>query len=275
VRFLALEGGVGRLEDDGSVAVLQVPGSLSEYLIAGGRLEDLGSASAVDRRELAGVALALPIGPGASVWGIGLNYRSKQIATGRSLPDRPVLFLKSPSSVAEPGAPIRIPASAPDCVDYEGEIAVLLGEPLFESSPEVAARAVRAVAATNDVTARDVMRETGNPSLAKSYPGFAQLGSAVLDPESVGGIEQLTLTTTVNGEVRQHDRGDGMILPVPELLSLLSLHVCLRSGDVVLTGTPAGTGDETKCYLGAGDLVEVEIAGLPALASAVIDSRDP
>lgn len=274
MKYLAIEGGLGRLEGDGSVAVLDVPGGMAEVWNGGGRLDDLCSARVVDRRELAATVLALPVGPGVSTWGIGLNYRSKLEATGRSLPDRPVLFLKSPAAVAQPGSPVRIPASASDCVDFEGEIAVIVGEHLFEASPEVAAGAVRAVAAANDVTARDVMRETGNPSLAKSYPGFAQLGSAVLDPETVGGIGQLVLTTRVNGEVRQRDRGDGMILPVPELLSLLSRHVCLRPGDVILTGTPAGTGDETKSYLSHGDVVEVALAELPPLRSEVVDHRE-
>jgi len=270
MRYVALEEGIGRLEEDGSVAVLDVATSLSSYLADGCRLDDLGSYAVVARREPADIVLGPLTRPGASTWGIGLNYHSKRLATGRSLPEHPVLFLKAPSARVGPGEPIRIPVTAPDFVDYEGEIAVIVGSPLFEASPMAAMAAVCAVTAANDVTARDVMRETGNPLLAKSYPGFAQLGSGAVDPGAAGGIGELALTTRVNGELRQTDRGDGMILPVAELLALLSRHVLLRPGDVVLTGTPAGTGDETTTYLAPGDVVEVEVAGLPALRSEVV-----
>ncbi|MGH9091632.1 MAG: fumarylacetoacetate hydrolase family protein [Acidimicrobiales bacterium] len=273
MRYLALHTGVGRMEDDGSVALLDVPGGLAGHLALGRRLGDLDGLPAAGRLPAGEVVPGTPAPATSSTWGIGLNYRSKLLATGRTLPDRPTLFLKAPAAGAAPGEPIRIPAGAPDCVDYEGEIAVLLGESLYEASPGRAAAAVRAVAAANDVTARDVMRETGNPTLAKSYPGFAQLGSAVLDPDDAGGFGALALATRVNGEVRQSDVGGGMILAVPDLLSLLSHHVVLRPGDVVLTGTPAGTGDEARTYLAPGDEVEVEVAGLPALRSAVVDGR--
>ena len=272
MRYLALERGIGRLED-GGVAVLDAPMCLADFLAEGGRLADLEGAAVVDRLPLEGARLAPVVRPSAATWGIGLNYRSKQEATGRSLPERPTLFSKAASAAVAPGGAIRIPASAPDCVDYEGEIAVILSSPLFEAGPDEAASAVGAVTAANDVTARDVMRATGNPSLAKSYPGFGQLGSAVLDPVTAGGFDALTLTTRVNGDVRQSDTGAGLIYPVEELLALLSQHVLLRPGDVVLTGTPAGTGDETRTYLGGGDAVEVEVAGLPALRSPVVDGR--
>lgn len=273
MRYVALERGVGRLEDGGAVGVLDAPTTLAYHLAAGGRLSEFDTATVIDHLRLDEVALAPPVGPGAMTWGIGLNYRSKQKATGRDLPDRPTLFAKAASATAPPGGAIRIPASAPDCVDYEGEIAVILSAPLFEAGPDEAVAAVGAVAAANDVTARDVMRATGNPSLAKSYPGFGQLGSAVLDPAAAGGFETLTLTTRVNGELRQSDSGAGLIYSVGALLSLLSRHVLLRPGDVVLTGTPAGTGDETKTYLAGGDAVEVEVAGMPALRSLVVDDR--
>jgi len=271
VTYLAVNGGIARVEEDGSVAVLDVDGDLAGYLAAGHRLDALASAP-VRRRCQPDEATPAPLQvPGASVWGIGLNYRSKQLATGRSLPKHPALFLKAPAGIARPGDPIRIPAAAPDCVDYEGEIAVVIGQPLHDATPAEAATAVTGVAVGNDVTARDVMKATGNPSLAKSFPGFGQFGSAVLDPDAVvGGLKGIELTTRVNGELRQSDRADGMITAVPDLLALLSRYVVLRPGDVILTGTPAGTGDETKTYLAPDDVVEVTIPGLPVLRSTVV-----
>lgn len=273
MQYLALERGIGRLEEGAAVALLDVEVTLADHLAGGGRLADLDTAGIAGRMALDDVALASPVRPSAATWGIGLNYRSKQESTGRSLPSLPTLFSKAASAAVDPGAPIRIPASAPDCVDYEGEIAVILSAALFEAGSDEAVAAVGAVAAANDVTARDVMRATGNPSLAKSYPGFGQLGAAVVDPRAAGGFESLTLTTRVNGEVRQSDSGSGLIYSIGELLALLCRHVLLRPGDVVLTGTPAGTGDETGSYLTAGDTVEVEVAGLPALRSPVVDDR--
>jgi 2-keto-4-pentenoate hydratase/2-oxohepta-3-ene-1,7-dioic acid hydratase in catechol pathway len=274
VRYLALDAGIGRLEDDGSVAVLDAPGSLAAHMAQGCRLGDLESRRVIDRRAADEVVLAPITERGAATWGIGLNYHSKQRATGRELPDHPTLFLKCPSAAARPLEPIAIPPSAPECVDYEGEIAVVVGSRLFRVSPSEAEHAVIAVAAANDVTARDVMRSTGNPSLAKSFPGFGQLGSATLDPDAFGGVEALELSTTVNGEVRQHDTGAGMILGVGELLALISRYVALRPGDVVLTGTPAGTGEETKSYLVNGDVVEVRLGDLPPLRSDVVVDGD-
>ncbi len=272
--FVALAGGIARAEEDGSLAVLEAACGLAEHLAAGGRLSDLEGLS-VRARIDPGEAVLAPITlPGAAVYGIGLNYRSKQLATGRELPAQPTLFVKSPAARAAPGAPIVLPPSAPDCVDYEGEIAVVLTRALRDASPASAAGAAGAVAAANDVTARDVLRATGNPSLAKSFPGFGQLGSAVLDPARHGGVAALPLVTRVNGEIRQTDLGAGMLIGVAELLALLSRYVQLRPGDVVLTGTPAGTGDETGSYLVAGDEVEVSVGGLPALSSRVTASLD-
>jgi 2-keto-4-pentenoate hydratase/2-oxohepta-3-ene-1,7-dioic acid hydratase in catechol pathway len=269
VPFVALAGGVGRLEDDGTVAVLDIPHpGLAEVLT------DCGSRSSLDRagvraRIPLGERLATPVGPSSSIWGIGLNYRSKQEATGRALPEEPTIFLKAVGALGDNR--ITLPVLAPREVDYEGEIAVMIQDFLFESPPRVAASAVGAVFAANDVTARDVMRRTGSPLLAKSFPGFGQFGSVVAEPDGHGDLAAVAVRTLVNGEVRQDDRGGGMILEVGELLSYISRFSVLRPGDVILTGTPAGTGDETGRYLRGGDVVEVTVGDLPPLSSAVVE----
>jgi len=269
VRLVSLADGVGRLEDDGTVAVLDIPyPGLSDLLADGTPLSSLSGAPARSRMPY-GEQLESPVGPASAVWGIGLNYRSKQLATGRDLPEHPTLFVKAPGALD--GVRIPLPSQAPQCVDYEGELAVIVGSHLLDASPSAARDAVAAVMAANDVTARDVMRATGSPSLAKSFPGFAQFGATVADPEALGGYENIQLQTTVNGEIRQQDTSGGMILPVGELLALISHYTLLRPGDVVLTGTPAGTGDERGCYLAPGDVVEVTVADLPPLCSYVVD----
>jgi 2-keto-4-pentenoate hydratase/2-oxohepta-3-ene-1,7-dioic acid hydratase in catechol pathway len=272
VAYLALAGGIGRVEEDGTVALLALDApSLAAHLAAGGTLADLARAPARERVASEQVARASLVGSSATVWGIGLNYHSKQRATGRKLPEHPVLFAKAPSALAQPGEPVVVPQAAPSCVDYEGEIAVVVGAPLFEADARAAEAAVAAVAAANDVTARDVMRHTGSPTLAKSFPSFGQLASEFFEPSELGGLGAVTVETHVNGELRQRDRADGMILPVGELLALLSRYVVLRPGDVVLTGTPAGTGEDLGAYLVPGDVVEVSIGGREPLRSEVAE----
>lgn len=275
MRYVGLKGRIGRFEDDGSLAILDVDsrGSLSDFLAAGESLAQLEDARVGSRSDPLDLVPAPIVGPGSTIYGIGLNYLSKQEATGRETPEYPTLFIKSTAALGLPGAAVALPEAAPDCVDYEGEIAVVLGAPLLGASTKQAAAAIAAVVPANDVTARDVMRNTGNPTLAKSFPGFAQFGSAVLDPRAYGGIGSLELSTSVNGEVRQRDTGAGMLIDAAELLCLLSRYVQIRPGDVVLTGTPAGTGEETNRYLRAGDLVEVSVGDLPPLRSTIAARR--
>jgi 2-keto-4-pentenoate hydratase/2-oxohepta-3-ene-1,7-dioic acid hydratase in catechol pathway len=276
VIFTALKAGIGRLADDGSIEILDTqPGvGLGEVLANGGTLEQLERARVGERLEAEQTEPGCAIAPGAAIYGIGLNYRSKQLITGRELPSFPTLFVKAISAVGQPGCALWLPTVAPDQVDYEGEIAVMLTKPLWDADVKTAQAAIGAVLAANDVTARDVMRKTGNAGLAKSFPGFAQFGTAVVDPEAFGGMASLEISTSVNGELRQKDRGDGMLMKPGEILSLLSRYVELRPGDVLLTGTPAGTGEESDSYLRPGDVVEVSLNDLPSLRTTVAASDD-
>jgi 2-keto-4-pentenoate hydratase/2-oxohepta-3-ene-1,7-dioic acid hydratase in catechol pathway len=268
MKVVALVGGVGRLDPDGTVAQLDVAcPSLTAFLRAGHPLADLATAGIVRRMPLAEAPVAPAAGAGSTVWGVGLNYRSKQLATGRDVPDHPVLFVKSAGSIAAVGAPITLP-QASSCVDYEGEIAVLIGAPLFAAAPDEAGRAVIGFTAANDVTARDVMRWSGNPTLAKSFPNFGQIGP-VVDVDGDGLAGTVTIDVDVNGERRQKDSSDGMLIGIAELVAVLSTYTPLWPGDLVLTGTPAGTGDETQRFLGDGDVVSVSVGELPPLVSVI------
>lgn len=273
MNLVALPGGIGRLEQDGSVSELDLPHpSVASLLSEHGGPAAMDAAGACGTRGSLGlqeVTGASMLAPGAVVWGVGLNYRSKQLATGRPRPDEPVLFAKASSSFTGTGSPICVPAAAPECVDYEGEIAVMIGSHLDGATVLEAAEGVAGYLAANDVTARDVMRSSGNPTLAKSFRGFGQLGNAMACVHGAAALEAIPLSTRVNGDLRQQDDSDGMLLSVAELLALLSRYVLLRPGDVVLTGTPAGTGDETGRYLAPGDTVEVKVGNLPALVSDV------
>lgn len=205
-----------------------------------------------------------------AIWGVGLNYHSKAELTGRPLPAEPILFLVPPSSLGGPDGAVRLPLDRTAQPDYEGEIAVVLGRSLYRATPEQARTAVRGITAANDLTARDVMKSTGSPLLAKSFPGFTQLGPDLRVLEDPDELEDVRLRTLVNGEPRQDDQASGLIFAVPELLSRISYHAQLDPGDVVLTGTPAGTGQDLGVYLRPGDVVTVEVDGLRPLVTQFV-----
>jgi 2-keto-4-pentenoate hydratase/2-oxohepta-3-ene-1,7-dioic acid hydratase in catechol pathway len=269
MKLVALTNGIGCIEADGSVAELEISQpSLCTYLRDGGTVDDLHRR--VVRRRFPDVASAGSSAWEGALWGIGMNYSSKQRITGRPLAANPTIFMKAPTSVRVGGGPVLLPTAAPTCVDYEGEIAAIVGDQLYDVAPQTAAKAVVLVTAANDITARDVMTATGNPSLAKSFPGFGQVSPVLADPESAGGLGAIELRTDVNGQIRQHDSSDGMLMSIGAVVSYLSRYVQLLPGDMVLTGTPAGTGDERGAYLGNGDVVKVTVADLPALRTTIV-----
>jgi 2-keto-4-pentenoate hydratase/2-oxohepta-3-ene-1,7-dioic acid hydratase in catechol pathway len=257
--------GIGRIEN-GTFVLLAAPWpDLSAVIAETGSLDVLASCAVVDRAPLAEVVLRGPLRPRA-LWGVGLNYRSKAARAGRALPDEPILYLAAAASVAGPGDTVELPADVAE-PDYEGEIAVVLGRRLYRAAPEEVWAAVAGITAANDLTARDVMRATGTPALAKSYPGFSPLGASVSDLAELPDRDAIRVRTTVSGVVTQDDTSAGMIFAVDDLLSRLSHHVALEPGDLVLTGTPAGTGQDRSCFLADGDEVTVEVDGVLPLTT--------
>jgi len=209
--------------------------------------------------DLAGEGVRAPVEPGKVV-GIGRNYVDHAKELDNPVPSEPVLFLKSPGSVVGPEAPIVLPPES-ERVEHEGEIAVVLGARLSRASAEDAARAVLGVTAACDVTARDLQRRDPTFARAKSFDTFCPLGPAV----AIGlDLEDLEVTTRVNGETRQSGHVRDMIWGIVELLVYVSRMMTLEPGDVVLTGTPAGVGP-----LADGDRLEVEIPGVGVLANPV------
>lgn len=235
----------------------------------GALLRDAGSlAPAEEADRTATVALAelgplrAPLPPPSTVWGVGLNYRCKAARTGRDLPDEPILFLKPPSAHAAPGAVLPVPRPRPTELDYEAELGLVIGRPLHAAAPEEAWAAVAGLTTANDMTARDVMRATGNPTLAKGFPGFAPVGPSVLDARGLDDALDLRVRSWVDGEPRQDGRTSDLVFTVSDLLARLSRYALLAPGDVVLTGTPAGTGDDLGRHLDDGQEVVVEVEGL-------------
>ena len=195
---------------------------------------------------------------------VGRNYVEHARELGNEMPKEPLLFLKPPSSIVRSGEPIVLPRASRR-VEFEGEIAVVVGRTLRRAGEREARQAVRAVAAANDVTARDLQRADGQWTRAKGFDSFLPLG----EPAPVADLDALEVTTRVNGEMRQHGRAADMAFPIPLLLSYISGIMTLEPGDVVLTGTPAGVGP-----LAPGDVVEVEVAGASIVRNPVTADAD-
>ncbi|HUQ45717.1 MAG TPA: fumarylacetoacetate hydrolase family protein [Gemmatimonadaceae bacterium] len=191
---------------------------------------------------------------------VGRNYAAHAKELGNVVPSEPLIFLKPPSSLIRTGQPIRLPAVSKQ-VEFEGEIGVVVGARLRKASIADARRAVAGIVAANDVTARDLQKSDSQWTRAKGFDTFCAVGAVATPP---GDLASLTVTTRVNGEVRQEGRGSEMVFDIPAVLSYISSIMTLEPGDLVLTGTPEGVGT-----LAAGDVVEVEIAGVSRVSNPV------
>jgi 2-keto-4-pentenoate hydratase/2-oxohepta-3-ene-1,7-dioic acid hydratase in catechol pathway len=206
------------------------------------------------------VRLLAPVLP-SKVVAIGRNYAEHARELGNEVPPTPVLFLKPSTSVVGPGDPIVRPEGV-GRVDYEGELAVVVGKLARRLAPADAIQAALGFTCANDVTARDLQRADGQWTRGKGFDTFCPLGPWI---ETDLDSSDLALRTLVNGEVRQQARTSQLEHGVAELLSFVSRVMTLLPGDVLLTGTPAGVGP-----LEPGDQVEVEVEGIGVLANEVV-----
>jgi 2-keto-4-pentenoate hydratase/2-oxohepta-3-ene-1,7-dioic acid hydratase in catechol pathway len=248
-----------RIAPEGFYAVLE-PGSTALRILYSNPFEtpsggwELGSSLPLD----AAVPMA-PVLPGKIV-GIGRNYREHVKELSNPMPAEPVIFLKAPSAVIGPGAPVVLPPESAR-VEHEGEIAVVLRQRLKRAAPEEARAAVLGVTCANDVTARDLQRKDPTFARAKSFDTFCPLGPAIrVDTD----LEDLEVVTRVGGEERQRGHARDMTWGIVDLLVYVSRMMTLEPGDVLLTGTPAGVGP-----LADGDVVEVEVSGVGVLRNPV------
>jgi len=202
----------------------------------------------------------------------GLNYRKHAEEVSLPIPERPTLFSKSPSAVQNPYDPIVLPKSARDEVDYEGELAVVIGKKCKDISPEEASDYILGYTIANDITARRWQGKKGGGQWfkSKSFDTFLPLGPSITAAWAID-VSDLALKTTLNGEVVQESRTSDMIFDIPTIVSYCSTDTTLLPGTVILTGTPEGVGfvRDPPLYLKAGDRVEVEIEGIGKLVNMV------
>ncbi len=213
--------------------------------------------------------------PLRQVFGIGRNYADHATEQGASVPERPMVFMKALGSVGIDGEPIRIPRICQDReqVDFEGELAVIIGEGARDV-PEIAALAcVEGYACANDVSARWWQKEGAGGQFVrgKSFDSFCPIGPRVVPASEIDDPQALRIETRVNGEVMQESTTGQMLFSVARLISELSQGTTLMPGTVILTGTPSGVGmaRDPQRFLRAGDVVEVEISGIGTLRNIV------
>jgi 2-keto-4-pentenoate hydratase/2-oxohepta-3-ene-1,7-dioic acid hydratase in catechol pathway len=193
---------------------------------------------------------------------IGRNYLAHAAELGNEVPAEPLFFLKPPSSLIDPSAPIVMPVWA-GRVDFEGEIGVVIGRNARNVSEADAWSYVAAVVPVNDVTARELQAKDDQWTRSKGFDTFCPVGV----PVDAQGLDYRTLEviTRVNGKQRQHGRAKDMAFSIPKLIAHVSRCMTLEKGDLLATGTPEGIGP-----LAAGDVVEVEIPGVGVLKNPVV-----
>lgn len=197
---------------------------------------------------------------------VGKNYVAHAAEMGGSVPETPLIFFKPPSSLIASGDEIVLPTQS-EHVEYEGEVALIIGRRTRNVSEAEALAAVSHVLVLNDVTARDLQRSDGQWTRAKGFDTFCAVGTPVPVDALDRPLEDLEVRTLLNGEQRQHGRVRDMAFSIPFLISWISQAMTLEPGDIVSTGTPEGVG-----RLNPGDLVRVEIEGVGAIENPVVGS---
>lgn len=226
-------------------------------------------APAGDPRPLAGLELLAPLRPG-KVIGVGWNYPEHAAEMGGSTREEPVVFSKLVTSLTGPAASVTHPAYTGE-LDYEGELAVVIGAVARDVPRERALDHVFGYAVMNDITARDRQRDEPQWVRAKGGDGFGPFGPWVTTRDEVPDPQALRIRTWVNGDLRQDASTAGMAFGVADLVAWCSAGFTLEPGDVIATGTPPGVGRARTppAFLRPGDAVRVEIDGLGALENAI------
>jgi len=229
------------------------------------------AAPASARRPLRSVRLLSPLPRPPKILCVGLNYRDHAEETGQPIPKVPIFFTKAVTSVTGPGAPIVLPIDS-EQVDYEAELAVVIGTRCRRASPEAARDAVAGYTIMNDVSARDWQFRTSQWFIGKTFDTFAPLGPAVVTADEVGDPHVLDVSLRLNGTEMQRSNTRHLIFDVPALVAELSRVMTLEPGDVIATGTPGGVGFIRKppVFLKPGDQVEISITRIGTLANPAV-----
>jgi 2-keto-4-pentenoate hydratase/2-oxohepta-3-ene-1,7-dioic acid hydratase in catechol pathway len=254
---------------------------MRELLIAGP--EVIAEAVAAASRDLAGgrgvplesVEIGPPVPEPDKIVCLGLNYDSHASEVGRVSPADPTLFAKFRNCLVGPSAPIVLPPISRQ-VDYEGELAVVIGARCKSVGESDALDYVAGYTVMNDVSARDLQRRTSQWLSGKAIDGFAPMGPGIVLASEISDPQDLAIVTRLNGEVVQQGSTAEMIFSVAQAISFISGVMTLEPGDIIATGTPGGVGSAQTPprFLAVGDRVEVEIERVGAIANDVVEPPD-
>jgi acylpyruvate hydrolase len=262
---------IGRLEDDSVVDA--GPAGLGGFVPTREAWAALAAAEG-QRTPLDSVSLAHPVVPGKLIC-IGLNYRDHAEESELAIPDVPVIFAKWTTSLIGHGETIVIPREETR-PDYEGELAIVIGQPVYRATGAAARAAVGAYTCFHDVSGRRAQLETPlrQFTYGKSFDTFGPLGPCLVDAAGVD-LDGLQVTTVVSGETMQDSNTSNLIVGIQALVEYVSRATTLEPGDVIATGTPGGVGDgrDPKRYLREGDVVEISVTGAGTLRNPVTLER--
>ncbi|HZL27933.1 MAG TPA: fumarylacetoacetate hydrolase family protein [Acidobacteriaceae bacterium] len=210
----------------------------------------------------------------AQIFCVGLNYADHAAENNVPPPTSPIFFTKLPQVVVTHGAEVPIPAIT-DMVDYEAEVAVVIGRRADRVSEAEANECIAGYSIMNDVSARDLQRLDKQWFRGKNCNGFGPLGPWLVTADDIVDATDMEVTLRVNGEERQHSNTKNLVFGPAALISILSQTLVLEPGDVISTGTPAGIGSCRKppVYLRAGDRVEIEVAGIGILENTMVAEK--
>lgn len=250
VRFRAEKGEKFGILEGENVRIVEGNIFTSEYQVTG------------DTIPLPDVKLLAPCQPG-KVLCVGLNYKEHANEVGFDLPERPLIFLKSPSSINLPEGEIIYPPETHQ-LEFEGELAIVIKKEAKNVNADEAFDYIFGYTCANDVTARDIQRSESQWMRSKSFDTFLPLGPCIrtdVDPNN------LRIRTYLNGEIKQDSTTALLIHKIPNIIEFASRAMTLYPGDIILTGSPKGTG-----VMNVGDLVEVELEGIGRISNSVVSS---
>jgi len=238
--------------------------SLEEIISAGEEaLREVENLLKTERPALEDARLLCPLTAPEKIMCIGKNYADHCRELGSPLPERPVLFAKYCNALAGPGEEIQLPELS-SMIDYEAELAVVIGKKCRNVSCEEALSFVFGYTCANDLTMRDAQKADGQWTRAKTPDGFCPVGPYLVTADEIADPQNLKIRLTLNGRLMKDSNPSQMVSSVAELVSYLSKTMTLKPGDLLLTGTPPGVGmgRDPQVFLKSGDRVCVEIEGI-------------
>ncbi len=235
-----------------------------ELRVLGERAEQAG-----ERLALAGAQLRAPVTDPQKIVCLGLNYRDHAAETGQEIPAAPMWFAKFANSLIGSGQEIVLPRAHPEYVDYEAELAFVIGRPARNVTVEDALSHIAGAMPFNDVSARDLQLQNPLWTSGKAIDTFAPCGPALVTLEEIPDLHGLALRTRIDGELVQEGTTADLVFGPAEIVAWLSRTMTLLPGDIIATGTPAGVGAAQGRFLRDGNTVEVEVDGLGAVRNAV------